>query len=475
MRRLAAVVVATLVVGAGEAYAEEPPKWLLLRVDKVQATPERPGGGRWDGKAPEDNSDGLCTIVGGVTTVATSGLGGSLAGALCGALTQEGQVERDPQAPDLRVQIAGGGVTYRSPIAQDSYYHRFGYAFVIPVDAVPATGLHVEVYDVDGDPANDGELLGSVRLTRKALLGALSSDPILLLADGGVQQLELVVERYGRSHTLEATVPADSTTQIGQGEVRAGEVVELRATGDYSVADNKRLLGPDGYPDGKKRGYNLDAPPFNTANHGAAIALIGTDATAFEGYVIGHCVTVTAPFSGALLAGVNDEAPKNNRGSYRLTVRIRPASASEWRSAGARPCAETPSPAAPESSTSPPSSSPPPKPAFEGNYRVTWAAKSKNRCRAASPKGMTITLRSRDGGAMAGVRVFNVPVTLTGSVPAGGSVDLRGERDAVVPGLGHVQLQVRLVATLKGDELAGELKIKTDKCGTVFQIRANAR
>jgi hypothetical protein len=58
-----------------------------------------------------------------------------------------------------------------APVALDTYEQAFDFSIVVPLDAVPATGLALQVFDEDQD-VQAGGLIGLVRLTKQQLLDA---------------------------------------------------------------------------------------------------------------------------------------------------------------------------------------------------------------------------------------------------------------------------------------------------------------
>ena len=65
-------LVAILLAGVGFAWPatvradQETPRWLVLQIDQVSVTAQRPGGaGAWDAPKQKDGGDLLCSLVGG--------------------------------------------------------------------------------------------------------------------------------------------------------------------------------------------------------------------------------------------------------------------------------------------------------------------------------------------------------------------------------------------------------------------------
>ncbi len=339
------VTLAILCSSSGVGHANQPPtpsepEWLLLRIDAVRVTGTRPNGGSWDGEKEKQDSGAGCALVSLVAGAATRGTGTQAANSVCRFFFTEGgspQIQKEPKAPDLVVKLVADSKTiYRTYIAQDTYSHMFLYSVVLPVAAIPRSGLQVVVEDQDGNDVLDGELIGSVRIGREQLVTtARGTSPILALQDGPLEKLELIIEPYTdtvrtATHTYSVAMPL---TEVPQLQISAGEVIEIRANGNYSVADNGQLLGPAGYQDGSRRGYNLPDLWFRSMAHGAAIARIG-DRGAHATFAIPDCVLLTSPFAGSLSVGINDKDLSNNKGELLFSAVIRPPRPEEWSRAG---------------------------------------------------------------------------------------------------------------------------------------------
>lgn len=352
--------------------ASPDPEWLLLRIDAVRVASKRPdNAGSWDGEREKRDSGDMCKLAALGAGVLSGGTAATATGLVCRIATSgDGQqVEKDVKAPDLVIKLAAGNQIYRSYIAQDTYSHIFFYSLVLPVDAIPRGGLQLIVEDQDGDDIGAGEVVTSLRVTREQLLAAaLGTSPVMTLEDGALEKLELTVEPYaGDVRSATHTHPVrKGLAEVPALHIHAGEVVEIRAAGSYSVADNGKRLGPAGYKDGSKRGYNLSG--FGQIAHGAAVASIGHPG-ARANLAVGDCVLLTSPFAGSLRLGANDDDRGNNRGELSFEARVRPPRPSEWSRAGVltectEPVADAPPPAPREPAAQPPIPAPqPPIPA----------------------------------------------------------------------------------------------------------------
>jgi hypothetical protein len=58
---------------------------------------------------------------------------------------------------------------------------------------------------------------------------------------------------------------------------------------------------------------------FGDANHGAAVALVGSRGTV-SAIVASPCVRFVAKYSGVVWVGINDKSPGDNRGTAQFKV-----------------------------------------------------------------------------------------------------------------------------------------------------------
>jgi Ca2+-binding EF-hand superfamily protein len=96
--------------------------------------------------------------------------------------------------------------------------------------------------------------------------------------------------------------------------VRRGDVVTFQSSGEISMSDASDVATPAGAKSGRKA---PDAPLLNQPA-GALIARIGDYGPIF----VGGRNTITAPVSGRLFLGVNDDHLPDNRGSYTVVVGV---------------------------------------------------------------------------------------------------------------------------------------------------------
>lgn len=338
---LVCLLCATSCHGSAVPTGGSDPPWLILRVDTVQVAPHRPGTSTpWDNPAPQANDGAECGLLGVAGSIFFSPIAGKGAEYLCKLGSRPKSQEQDPSAPDLVVELSAGATTnYPTYTARDTVYHVFRSEFVVPTDAIPPEGLLLTVSDRDG---GQREVIGSLRLQRAQLLQALQTNPLLTLSDptGSLQRIEFVVAPHpNEAETI--TVPMnvrEGTIDAGFRPVRAGEIVDISASGQYKIGSwHDKWIDPRGYPNGDARGYNFHNEPFKSAPHGSGMAIIGIG-DAKSGHTVAPCARFVSRGSGPLVLGVNDAEPGNNTGTAQFTMQVTPPSATEWLGAQTAPC-----------------------------------------------------------------------------------------------------------------------------------------
>jgi hypothetical protein len=275
-------------------------------------------------------------IVGGAAGAVVGGPGLAPGGAVIGkgvseAICPESRPlprERDPQAPDLVVALTAGAQgqeqVLRTPTARDSYEDAFDYAFVVPTEVIPAQGVQIRVQDQDGP--GDFETIGVFYVTLADLhRGELQ--PLLVLSDGAVVRLELGIARAPEPSIEVVKMDLAGGLQPGGSPVPAGAWVEIRARGSYSLAKDRAPVGPAG--GGKWKDGNIQEPPFVTAEHGAALAVVGLGQR-IEKLLVPDCVGIGTRFAGPVLLGVNDTSTGDNTGTLEFMISRRVPTAAEW-------------------------------------------------------------------------------------------------------------------------------------------------
>lgn len=317
-----------------------PPTHLVLRVDTVRVSPQRPNGTSWDDVEPP-HDDSLCQIVGlavggafGMQVPMAARVATETSTALCKALDAPMQRQHDPTLPDLQVRLAGGtGSPYVTDTRSDTTLVAFGEAFVVPVDAIPPDGLRLEVVDNDeprASGAGQAETISALRLSRDELVAALASPTHLRRRQQppALLDLELVVTPYVPS-TNQASMSANEGTSDTRVTAMAGEVLRVRTAGTYRIGTwHSDELSPAGYPGGGPRDYNWQVEPLASAPHGSAFLLVGRHTR--TAHLTPGCTTLLVSHPGPIVLGVNDRDPSNNTGSLSFTIERRAPSAAEW-------------------------------------------------------------------------------------------------------------------------------------------------
>lgn len=332
-RRLAWACAAGLGACGGAPSVSPPPPLpaaLVLRIDAVDVQP-RADGLTWDGPASEGDPGAGCKVLVAGLAVVEPVL--SSASVLCG-LASATPLERRHEEPDLVVRLgAAADVSYSSWVVRDTSSQALQYEFVVPVAALPADGLRLDVLDDDADQGT--ELIGSMRLSRDELIRTYqSSSKLLVLSGGAVRRVELVTGPYvDEPATRTARHARDEPIVIGR-RVMAGEVLSVHASGSFTVGSwFDRKLDPAGYPGNEARSYNLG--PFTKEPHACAVALIG-DGRTVDGVPIGADKTFVANHAGRIRVGLNDRDLTNNDGQVSFEVARRAPTVAEWR-VGGRP------------------------------------------------------------------------------------------------------------------------------------------
>lgn len=99
--------------------------------------------------------------------------------------------------------------------------------------------------------------------------------------------------------------------------VRAGDVITFRASGQIQMSDN---ASDTASPAGALSGRTAPDAPVLGAKAGGLLAMIGGNSPMF----VGDRTSVTAPVSGRLYLGVNDDHLPDNRGSFTVAVAVQP-------------------------------------------------------------------------------------------------------------------------------------------------------
>jgi hypothetical protein len=117
--------------------------------------------------------------------------------------------------------------------------------------------------------------------------------------------------------TQSVRVNAQQRWTDGGIDVRAGDVITLESSGSITMSDNAAdTAGPAGSTTGRRA---PDAPILNQLA-GGLVARIGNQGPIW----VGDRRTLTAPVSGRLYFGVNDDHLADNRGEFTVTIGLNP-------------------------------------------------------------------------------------------------------------------------------------------------------
>jgi hypothetical protein len=328
-----------LLLGCAHAPKTSPSRGVVVSMTRltVKPTPENNPGASWDQVRQETNDDEGCGLLVALDLFAPGV--GSVASAVCSFSSSSSDGgQNKAEDPDLFVAFELGDATYTSPVIVDRPSHDLRYSLFIPQAALRGDELRVAVYDLDGENRRDSTLIADREFTAAQLDGKIE------LRGEALGEPSLVVLRLehdepprpqAASHSMSA---ASRLFALEDLDIPAGMLVEIRATGSYFVGSwNDAKLGPDGYPGGGPREYNLPGTVFGRANHGAAVALLQRDSAA-QAVVVGKCVRFVARSGGTLHVGVNDTDYGNNGGKLSFEIRVTTPDADTWARGGTLAC-----------------------------------------------------------------------------------------------------------------------------------------
>ncbi|MDI1444190.1 C2 domain-containing protein [Polyangium sp. 6x1] len=337
MRRIGFVSLVLLAAACAEPMGEpespsawkEPP-WLVVRVDAVEVTPLRPGTQvPWDDIEPQPTDGTACGMLGRAMAT-TDPITGKGAEALCAIDPRPRPPNADARLPDLVVLLGvGSAAHYQTPTAHDTMQSTFNGEFVIPTNSIPPEGITLVVVDRDGTGA---EVIGGVKLGRQELLAAQATRPVFSMRGGGVLRMDLAVMAYTNPmESTEAAVTAQAGgALVSMRPIRAGEVVEISARGQYRIGTGRGAwIDPRGYFEKEPHDPNFENEPFRSAPHGAGIAVVG-GGDARMGAIVAPCARFVARTPGLVWVGLNDAEPRNNEGNATFTVKVAGPLPAEW-------------------------------------------------------------------------------------------------------------------------------------------------
>jgi hypothetical protein len=321
-----------------------PPELVSLEVGLVRISPHRPGTDKtWVIPAErKQGSGGFCgaAMAGAVVTGVAIPFAG-VAKALCDNLTAEpgaAAQRRMETSPDVYVRLSGQKVALRSYTVPRTLSNSFKWRVIVPVAAIPAAGLVLEVLNDDGGPDEQGrEVIGQTRLSAAKLLEAASNGSLITVTDGGIEKMEVVVEPADAAprHRKQTLDVRQGMVAVEGLTVTAGEVVEVQARGEYRVPGRAAPVTPAGGVGGASRTFQDG--PFKAGAPGAALVRIGKRGVA-TGALVTPCAAVLSPYEGLAFAGINNADPAKTQGDLEFDVSVRPATETEWRTGSASEC-----------------------------------------------------------------------------------------------------------------------------------------
>jgi hypothetical protein len=129
---------------------------------------------------------------------------------------------------------------------------------------------------------------------------------------------------FGRNNRTRETitVPGNSRGTDTGIDVRAGEPINITATGLIIAGARVGQVGPDGQTSGGGFGSGINARPVPTAGVGALIGYIRqANGQMSAAYLIGSQLSTTVPVDGRLILAINDDNYNDNSGSFSVRIR----------------------------------------------------------------------------------------------------------------------------------------------------------
>jgi hypothetical protein len=172
--------------------------------------------------------------------------GGAGAGAIA-ALLGNGKSEaptykaRTVAAPDPRVTIRWGGMTWATPRQRNTFNPKWDFTFLVPAEIAEHKSLRVDVLDADD---GDDENIGTDAISGKDVV----KDDVFRKGFGGAEELVLEVEKVGEERApVERKIRIDTTRGwMDTGvDVVAGQTVQISVSGTHCLPGG-RCIGPEG-------------------------------------------------------------------------------------------------------------------------------------------------------------------------------------------------------------------------------------
>jgi hypothetical protein len=219
---------------------------------------------------------------------------------------------RRSSAPDPQVFIEVGGAAFRTTLAPGQFQPVW--RFPVTFSALPQGDEVVHFTVVDWDGPGQADVIGDQLIPLSALLGTRVHE---LPRFGNVARLilEIVPADDLAARRRVAVAARDAWTDSGVTLV-AGQPVIVRAAGEVCSrgADRARCAGPEG----QRATGSGNLPGFEPRPHAALVGGVGDTR-----FFIGRELRFTAPSSGRLLLGLNDDDPSNNSGELEVDVDAR--------------------------------------------------------------------------------------------------------------------------------------------------------
>lgn len=147
--------------------------------------------------------------------------------------------------------------------------------------------------------------------------------PVRPRTGGGQDQQSnntLPQNRITREKTID--VPANLARGIDTGvDLRAGDQVQLTATGNITAGRKAGVVSPEGGRVGAAAAFGAGTYPVPTAGVGALIGYLRlTNGQASQPFFVGSQQTLTSPIDGRLFLLVNDDNYGDNSGSFSVRI-----------------------------------------------------------------------------------------------------------------------------------------------------------
>jgi hypothetical protein len=307
---------------AVRARAEEPAsQWVILNVGLVRVAPTRPGTDQPWTKVIEKPKRSGCGTVGAVMGLVTPGWS-IVANALCDDSASTKVLKHASTDPDVFVRMrAGSKASFRSHTIRNTLSHNFDFSVLVPVQAIPRSGLEITVLvDDDTNSEDSQETIGSFHLSAAKIQAAVADGEVLKLSDGSVESLELLANYPDSTSPILAKKSLRANVQasvMSSTEAIAGQVVEFKARG-HQIAQ--------GRPDGNRQifpGFPLGTP----------VAFVGKKGLV-QKVAVEDCAMLLSKYGGTIAVGVNDRKPDANMGTIDFAAKVRNPSPQEWLGGG---------------------------------------------------------------------------------------------------------------------------------------------